>query len=65
MDKVAVKDGDNLVIPRKALADEVRSTSGFEGLTGNITCDAVGECAAAAILFMEVVDGEWVKGAGQ
>jgi branched-chain amino acid transport system substrate-binding protein len=65
MDKVAVKDGDNLVIPRKALADEVRGTSGFQGLTGIITCDAVGDCAAASILFMEVVDGEWATGAGQ
>jgi branched-chain amino acid transport system substrate-binding protein len=65
MDKVAVKDGDNLVIPRKALADEVRGTSDFEGLTGTITCDAVGDCAAASILFMEVVNGEWAAGAGQ
>jgi branched-chain amino acid transport system substrate-binding protein len=65
MDKVAVKDGDNLVIPRKALADEVRGTSDFGGLTGTITCDAAGECAAAAILFMEVSGGEWVKGSGQ
>jgi branched-chain amino acid transport system substrate-binding protein len=65
MDKVAVEDGDNLVIPRKALADEVRGTSGFQGLTGTIACDAVGDCAAASILFMEVVGGEWVAGAGQ
>ena len=65
MDKVAVKDGDNLVIPRKALADAVRSTTDFQGLTGIITCDSDGECAAAAILFMEVVDGAWVKGPGQ
>jgi branched-chain amino acid transport system substrate-binding protein len=65
MDKVAVEDGDNLVIPRKALADEVRSTQDFTGLTGTISCDADGECAAASILFMQVVDGEWVKGPGQ
>lgn len=65
MDKVAVKDGNNLVIPRKALADETRSTKDFTGLTGTISCDVDGECAAAAILFMEVVNGEWVKGAGQ
>jgi branched-chain amino acid transport system substrate-binding protein len=65
MDEVAVKDGDNLVIPRKALADEVRSTEDFTGLTGTISCDADGECAAAAILFMEVSGGEWVKGPGQ
>jgi branched-chain amino acid transport system substrate-binding protein len=65
MDKVAVKDGDNLVIPRRALADEVRSTEDFKGLTGTISCDTDGECAAASILFMEVVDGKWAKGPGQ
>lgn len=65
MDKVAVKDGDNLVIPRKALADAVRNTKDFQGLTGTITCDSDGECAAAAILFMEVSGGDWVKGSGQ
>jgi branched-chain amino acid transport system substrate-binding protein len=65
MDKVAVMDGDNLVIPRKALADAVRGTSDFKGLTGVINCTAEGECAAAAILFMEVVDGAWVPGPGQ
>jgi branched-chain amino acid transport system substrate-binding protein len=65
MDKVAVKDGNNLVIPRKALADEVRSTKDFQGLTGTISCDSDGECAAASILFMEVADGAWVKGPGQ
>jgi branched-chain amino acid transport system substrate-binding protein len=65
MDKVAVKDGDNLIIPRKALADAVRSTTDFQGLTGNITCSEEGECAAASILFMEVVDGQWVPGPGQ
>jgi ABC-type branched-subunit amino acid transport system substrate-binding protein len=60
-----VKDGNNLVIPRKALADEVRSTKDFQGLTGTISCDSDGECAAASILFMEVADGAWVKGPGQ
>jgi branched-chain amino acid transport system substrate-binding protein len=65
MDEVGVMDGDNLVIPRKALADAVRSTEDFAGLTGTITCTEEGECAAASILFMEVVDGVWVPGPGQ
>jgi branched-chain amino acid transport system substrate-binding protein len=65
MDQVAMMDGDNLVIPRKALADAVRGTTDFEGLTGTITCSVEGECAAASILFMEVVDGVWVPGPGQ
>jgi branched-chain amino acid transport system substrate-binding protein len=59
MDQVAVMDGENLVIPRKALADEVRNTQAFAGLTGQITCSENGECAAANILFMIVEGGEW------
>ena len=65
LDKVAVKSGDTLYIPRKALADTVRATADFQGLTGMITCSDTGECAAASVLFMEVVDGEWVPGPGQ
>jgi len=65
LEEVAVEDGDNLVIPRKALADAVRGTTGFDGLTGNITCNDVGDCAAASILFMTVENGEWVEAPGQ
>jgi branched-chain amino acid transport system substrate-binding protein len=65
IDKVAIKSGSSLLIPRKALAEAVRDTTDFDGLTGTITCTDVGECAAASILFMEVQNGEWVKGPGQ
>jgi branched-chain amino acid transport system substrate-binding protein len=65
IDEVAIKDGSSLLIPRKALAEAVRSTTDFDGLTGTITCSDVGECAAASILFMEVQNGDWVKGPGQ
>jgi len=65
VEKVAVEDGDNLVIPRKALADQVRNTKDYVGLTGEISCSDNGECAAAAIRFMQVKNGEWVLGPGQ
>ncbi len=65
IEKVAIEYGDSLVIPRKALADEVRGTKNYQGLTGTISCTANGECAAASILFMKVENGEWVKGPGQ
>jgi branched-chain amino acid transport system substrate-binding protein len=65
MDKVAVKSGDQLIIPRKALADAVRATANYAGLTGSITCSPVGECAAANIKFMQVQNGAWVVGPGQ
>ena len=65
MDEVAVESGSSLVIPRKALADAVRATKDYQGLTGSITCSDTGECAAAAIQFMKVVGGEWVVAPGQ
>jgi branched-chain amino acid transport system substrate-binding protein len=65
IEKVAIKSGSSLIIPRKALADEVRGTKDYQGLTGTITCSDTGECAAASILFMMVENGGWVKGPGQ
>jgi branched-chain amino acid transport system substrate-binding protein len=65
VEKVAIESGSSLVVPRKALADEVRSTADYQGLTGMITCSEIGECAAASILFMVVENGDWVKGPGQ
>jgi branched-chain amino acid transport system substrate-binding protein len=65
LDKVAVKSGDKLIIPRQALAQAVRATANYTGLTGTLTCSATGECAAANIQFMKVENGKWVKGPGQ
>jgi branched-chain amino acid transport system substrate-binding protein len=65
LEKVAIEHGKNLIIPRKALADEVRGTSGHTGLTGEITCTSDGECAAAAVQFMVVENGAWVPAPGQ
>ncbi len=65
LEEVAIEHGDSLVIPRKALAEAVRSTENYQGLTGSLTCSDTGECAAAAVLFMKVESGEWVKGPGQ
>lgn len=65
VEKVAIKSGDSLIIPRKALAEAVRATSNHQGLTGTITCSPTGECAAASILFMTVENGAWVKGPNQ
>ncbi len=45
IDKVAVKEGGNLYIGRKALRDALYATSKMQGLTGTITCDQYGDCA--------------------
>ncbi|MDZ7739074.1 MAG: ABC transporter substrate-binding protein [Bacteroidales bacterium] len=65
LDEVAITSGNQLIVPRQELADTVRNTDSFEGLTGTLSCDANGDCAAAAIRFMMVENGEWVDGPGQ
>ncbi|HEX6231352.1 MAG TPA: branched-chain amino acid ABC transporter substrate-binding protein [Actinomycetota bacterium] len=46
IEAVAADDGSgNLLIPRTALKDAVFATSGYEGLTGTITCTPLGDCA--------------------
>jgi branched-chain amino acid transport system substrate-binding protein len=57
---VAFVDADgNLNIPRGALVAAVRGLKDFKGITGSITCDPTGECAATAPTFYEVKDGKW------
>ena len=65
LEDVAIEHGDSLIIPHKVLADKVRGTSGYMGLTGEINCTNTGECAAASIRFMKVENGDWVAGPGQ
>jgi branched-chain amino acid transport system substrate-binding protein len=45
IDKAAKKEGNNLVIGRKAVRDALLGTSTMQGLTGTITCDQYGDCA--------------------
>jgi len=50
IEEVAVEDDDGtLHIDRQALRDAVGATSGFQGLTGTITCDEFGDCAQPLI----------------
>lgn len=54
IEEVAVDDGSgNLTISRTALRDAVAATSGHEGLTGTLSCDEFGDCAAAVIDIMQ------------
>jgi branched-chain amino acid transport system substrate-binding protein len=49
-----------LFIPRRALRDALYATSGFEGLTGTLTCNEVGDCADPAIRVSTIQDGAYV-----
>ena len=57
IEKVAVQGNDGtLLIGRQALRDALYATSGLEGITGTITCDAVGDCADPKIAVSQVVE---------
>jgi len=65
IDKVSVKSGDSLIIPRKALADAVRSTKDYKGHTGTLTNNGAGEMGAGEPQFMVVKNGAWEVAPGQ
>ena len=45
IEAVAVQGADGtLHVGRKALRDALYATSGYQGLTGSLTCDAYGDC---------------------
>ncbi|HLV44369.1 MAG TPA: branched-chain amino acid ABC transporter substrate-binding protein [Aggregatilineales bacterium] len=55
-----VGDDGTVYVPRAALVQNVRGLSGFEGLSGDITCSETGECNTAGPTFYMVQDGAWV-----
>lgn len=58
---VAVKGEDgSLLIPRGKLVDAVRGLKDFKGLSGTLSCDAIGECNASGPIFYIVKDGAWI-----
>ena len=57
--QVAVQDADGaLHIPRQALRDALFATQDFQGLTGNLSCDANGDCADPKIAVYEVIGSD-------
>jgi branched-chain amino acid transport system substrate-binding protein len=49
-------DDGTLLIGRQALRDAVAGTSGYQGITGTLTCDENGDCADPQIAVNEVQD---------
>jgi branched-chain amino acid transport system substrate-binding protein len=56
-----VGDDGTLYVPRGALAETVRATSGFPGITGDITCDENGDCNQIGPALYRVEDGAFVQ----
>ena len=62
VEAVAQEGSDGtLLIGRQALRDALYATSGFEGITGSLTCDENGDCANAVIAVSKVEGGEFVR----
>ncbi len=62
VEEVAQESSDGtLLIGRQALRDALYATSGFEGITGSLTCDDLGECANPKIAVSQVQDGDFVR----
>ena len=60
----SVDESGNLVIEREALISAIRSVDAFDGLTGTIECDGVGECGAGGVKIFQVTDGAFVQISG-
>jgi len=61
IEKVGVDDGGTLHIGRQALRDCLYATSGFEGITGTLTCNEYGDCADPKISVSQLQNGEYVR----
>jgi branched-chain amino acid transport system substrate-binding protein len=61
--KVAVQNDDgSLTIPRQALRDAIFATSGWDGITGTITCTELGDCATDVTIGVFEAPGWPVEG---
>lgn len=49
----------DLIIGRKKLADAIRATKGFRGLTGTLSCDANGDCGIGKVVMHVVRNGKF------
>ncbi len=45
-----VGDDGTIVVGRQALRDAMSATSGYDGLTGNLSCSETGDCATGEAL---------------
>jgi ABC-type branched-subunit amino acid transport system substrate-binding protein len=67
LEQVAQTDGEgNTVIGRQALREALYATKDFEGITGQITCNELGDCANPKIAVNKIEGGQYnpVYGAG-
>lgn len=61
IEEVAQTSGDTVQVGRQALRDCLYATSGFEGVTGTLSCDENGDCADPQISVSQLQGGEYVR----
>ncbi len=59
-----IDDSGNLVLDREELIAAIRAADAFDGLTGTIKCDSIGECGAGGVQIFQVTDGAFVQVSG-
>ena len=58
IEEVAIEGDGVTLIPRVALRDAIGATSGYEGITGSLTCDPeTGDCQPTATMAVHQVEG--------
>ena len=63
VEAVAHVDADGTVyVPRSALRDQLYGTRNFAGLTGNLSCDANGDCATGEALAVFQITQAMIDG---
>jgi branched-chain amino acid transport system substrate-binding protein len=55
IEAVAIVEEGTMYIPRTALKDEMFSTSGFQGITGELTCNETGDCQQQATIAVNEI----------
>jgi len=66
IETAAIQSGSTLLIPRRGVYDAMAATTDFQGLTGNLTCTATGDCADPKIAVYAAVSADpatWSPGA--
>jgi len=60
IEEIAIRDGDTIHIGRESLRSCLYATSGFEGITGTLTCNEYGDCADPVIKIYQNQDQSYV-----
>ncbi len=61
IEEVGVEDGGGLHVGRQALRTCLYATSGFDGITGTLTCNEYGDCADPKISVSQLNGGEYER----